>query len=300
MSTPVYPVLEGKVAIVTGAAMGMGEATARLFAEAGAKVVVADFNDELGTKVAESIVADGGQAAFTHVDVSNEAEVEAMVKFAVDTYGRLDAAVNNAARAPDQGGVHEFDPNVWDGIMAVDFKGVALCMKYEILQLRAQGDGGSIINISSVSGFRPQPNNPAYVAAKHAVVGLTKAAALENGMEGIRINSVAPGAIDTPHAARRDRALRLRRRRLRPAALDARPLRAGPRDRAGQPLARLRPVVVRARHDAAGRRRLHQPLIRPSPGYLARRRVDHRMPRTTPCGAFAVPCTCRPTDGIST
>ncbi|MGN6273885.1 MAG: SDR family NAD(P)-dependent oxidoreductase [Protaetiibacter sp.] len=198
MDTQTYPVLDGKVAIVTGAAMGMGEATAKLFAEAGAKVVVADFNDELGEKVAGEIRDAGHEASFVHVDVSNEEQVEAMVKFAVDTYGRLDVAVNNAARAPDQGPVHEFDPNVWDAIMAVDVKGVALGLKHEIRQMRAQGDGGSIINISSVSGFRPQPDNPAYVSAKHAVVGLTKAAALENGAVGIRINSVAPGAIDTP------------------------------------------------------------------------------------------------------
>lgn len=199
MSNPTtYPVLEGKVAIVTGAAMGMGEATAKLFAEAGAKVVVADFNEELGPKVAEEITAAGGVAAFVKVDVSNEEQVAAMVKFAVDTYGELNVAVNNAARAPDQGAIHEFDPNVWDGVMAVDLKGTALCMKHEILQMRAQGKGGSIINISSVSGFRPQPHNPAYVSAKHGVVGLTKAGAVENGMENIRINSVAPGAIDTP------------------------------------------------------------------------------------------------------
>jgi len=198
MTDTTYPVLQDKVAIVTGAAMGMGEATAHLFAEAGAKVVVADFNDDLGPKVAEAIKAAGGEAAFVKVDVSNEEQVEAMVKFAVATYGRLDVAVNNAARAPDQGPIHEFDPEVWDGVMAVDLKGTALCLKHEIRQMRAQGDGGSIINISSVSGFRPQPDNPAYVSAKHGVVGLTKAAAVENGMEGIRINSVAPGAIDTP------------------------------------------------------------------------------------------------------
>lgn len=110
MTDTTYPVLEGKVAVVTGAAMGMGEATAHLFAEAGAKVVVADFNDDLGPKVAEAITAAGGEAAFVKVDVSNEEQVEAMVKFAVDTYGRLDVAVNNAARAPDQGPIHEFDP----------------------------------------------------------------------------------------------------------------------------------------------------------------------------------------------
>src|SRR5690606_39542364 len=129
MGTQTYPVLSGKVAIVTGAAMGMGEATARLFAEAGAKVVVADFNDELGEKVAAESREAGGEAAFVHVDVSNEEQVEAMVTFAVDTYGRLDVAVNNAARAPDQGPVHEFDPQVWDAVMAVDLKGVALGLK---------------------------------------------------------------------------------------------------------------------------------------------------------------------------
>lgn len=198
MSLPVFPILEGKVAIVTGAAMGMGEATAKLFAASGAKVVVADFADELGAKVAADIKADGGEAAFVHVDVSNSQQVQAMVQFAVDTYGKLDVAVNNAARKPDQGPVHEFDEDYWDLLMSVDLKGVALCLKYELRQLRAQGNGGSIINISSVSGFRPQPDNPAYVSAKHGVVGLTKAAALENGDVNIRINAVAPGAIDTP------------------------------------------------------------------------------------------------------
>lgn len=194
----VYPVLQDKVAIVTGAAQGMGEATARLFAQAGAKVVLADFNEELGQQVTDSIKADGGEASFIKVDVSNEEQVEAMVKFAVDTYGELNAAVNNAARAPDQANIEDFDPDVWDGIMAVDLKGVALCLKYEIRQLKKQGKGGSLINIASVSGFRPQPQTAAYNSAKHGVVGLTKTAALEVGLDGIRVNAVAPGAIDTP------------------------------------------------------------------------------------------------------
>ncbi|MCL2466705.1 MAG: SDR family oxidoreductase [Micrococcales bacterium] len=190
-----FPVLEGKVAIVTGAAMGMGEATARLFAEAGARVVVADFADEKGQAVAESI----GQAAhFVHVDISDSAQVQAMVAQTVATFGRLDAAVNNAALTPDDKLVSEFDEDYWDRLMAVDLKGTALCMKYELRQMLAQGGGGSIINISSVSGFRPQPQNIAYVAAKHAVVGITKVAAVENGPHNIRVNSVAPGAIDTP------------------------------------------------------------------------------------------------------
>ncbi|MCM3786281.1 SDR family oxidoreductase [Neobacillus mesonae] len=193
-----FPVLEGKVAIVTGAAMGMGEATARLFAEAKAKVIIADFNEEKGRAVAESIKADGGEAAFVKVDVSNSEQVQEMVKFAVETYGKLDVAVNNAALTPDDKPVAEFDEAYWDRLIAVDLKGTALCMKYELQQLVKQGNGGSIINISSVSGFRPQPNNIAYVAAKHGVVGMTKVAALEYGAQNIRINSVAPGAIDTP------------------------------------------------------------------------------------------------------
>lgn len=193
-----FPILDGKVAIVTGAAMGMGYDTAKLFAEAGAKVVVADFNVELGEKVAAEIVAEGGQARFVKVDVSDSSQVQGMVAETVAAFGRLDVAVNNAALKPDNAPVTEFDEEYWDRLMSVDLKGTALCMKYEIRQLVAQGGGGSIVNISSVSGFRPQPNNIAYVAAKHGVVGMTKVAALEHGAQGIRVNSVAPGAIDTP------------------------------------------------------------------------------------------------------
>lgn len=193
-----FPVLENKVAIVTGAAMGMGAATAVLFAEAGAKVVVADFNDEGGAETVASIVNAGGTASFVHVDISDAAQVEAMVAHAVATYGRLDVAINNAALTPDDKPVAEFDEAYWDRLIAVDLKGTALCMKYELRELLAQGEGGSIVNISSVSGFRPQPNNVAYVAAKHGVVGMTKVAAMENGSHNIRVNSVAPGAIDTP------------------------------------------------------------------------------------------------------
>lgn len=190
-----FPVLDGKVAIVTGAAMGMGEATARLFAAAGAKVVVADFSDEKGAAVAESI---GAAAHFVHVDISDSSQVQALVAETVATFGTLDVAVNNAALTPDDKLASEFDEDYWDRLMAVDLKGTALCLKYELRQMIAQGHGGSIINISSVSGFRPQPQNIGYVAAKHAVVGITKVAAMENGPHGIRVNSVAPGAVDTP------------------------------------------------------------------------------------------------------
>lgn len=148
----VFPVLEGKVAIVTGAAMGMGEATARLFADAGAKVVLADLNEELGTKVAQSITTNGREAAFVKVDISKSDQVKHMVSFAVERFGRLDAAVNNAALKPDNAPAAEFDEAYWDRLMSVDFKGTALCMKHELAQMVAQGRGGSIINISSVTG----------------------------------------------------------------------------------------------------------------------------------------------------
>lgn len=193
-----YPVLEGKVAIVTGAAMGMGEATAELFAEAGAKVVLADYNVELGEQVTARLRDRGHEATFVATDISDPGQVEAMVAAAVAAYGRLDVAVNNAAITPDDKPAGEFDEEYWDRLMAVDLKGTALCLKYEIAQLVTQGGGGSIVNISSVSGFRPQPQNIAYVAAKHGVVGMTKVAALEYGARGIRVNVVAPGAIDTP------------------------------------------------------------------------------------------------------
>lgn len=190
--------LKDKVAIITGAAMGMGLATAELFAEEGAKVVVADFNEEAGKAAVENIKAKGGVAAFCKVDISVASQVEAMIKFAADTFGRLDCAVNNAALKPDNNAFHELDEAYWDRLQAVDLKGTALCMKYELRQFLAQGTGGSIVNISSINAFKPTTGNPAYQAFKHGVEGLTKAAAFEYGVKGIRINSVAPGAIRTP------------------------------------------------------------------------------------------------------
>ncbi len=190
--------LNGKVVIITGAAMGMGASTAELMAKAGGKIVVADFNEKAGLEQTQKILKSGGTASFVKVDVSKGPEVEAMVKFAVDTYGRLDGAINNAARTPDDKPLADMDETEFDALIAVDLKGVALCLKYEIRQMLKQGTGGSIVNTSSVSGIRPQPGTPVYVAAKHGVIGLTKQAAMDYSPQGIRINSVAPGAIDTP------------------------------------------------------------------------------------------------------
>jgi NAD(P)-dependent dehydrogenase (short-subunit alcohol dehydrogenase family) len=193
-----HPLLQDKTALVTGAAMGMGAATAKLFAAAGARVAVADFNEEAAAKTVTEIEADGGAAFYVKVDVSRPEQVRAMVEAVVSEYGRLDVAVNNAAITPDTNPLSELDEDYWDRLMSINLKGVALSLKYELQHLIKQDQGGSIINISSVRGFRPQPNAAAYVAAKHGVVGLTKVAAMENGSRNIRVNCVAPGAIDTP------------------------------------------------------------------------------------------------------
>lgn len=192
-----FPVLRGKVSVVTGAASGMGEETARLFAEAGAKVAVADINAEKGHAVADAIRDGGGEAVFVEVDISQAAEVEAMVADVVARWGRLDVAVNNAAIIPPNGMLTDFEEAEWDRLMSVDLKGTALCLKYELKHMQGQGGGGSIINISSGAGFRPLAGQVAYVVAKQGVHSLTRVAALENGPAGIRVNTVAPGAVDS-------------------------------------------------------------------------------------------------------
>ena len=191
-------ILKDKVAIVTGGGAGMGAATAKLFAEQGAQVVVAELDEETGQDIVDDIKTAGGKAVFVRTDVSMRKDVENMVKMALDEYGRLDVAVNNAARAPDTAPLADMEEKEFDSVISINLKSVALCLKYEIKQMMAQGDGGSIVNIASISGIRPQPGNPAYMASKHGVIGLTKSASFDYSAEGIRVNAIAPGAIKTP------------------------------------------------------------------------------------------------------
>lgn len=190
--------LDRKVAVVTGAGMGMGAATAKVFAGYGARVVVSDINAQAGAETVAAIRNAGGEAVFIACDVSVDAQIDELVAGTVAAFGRLDCAVNNAAIAPDVLPIAEADMDQWDRVIRVDLRAVMVCMKYQIRQFLAQGSGGAIVNVGSVSSVRPQPGNSAYVAAKHGVVGLTKTASLEYARHGIRVNAVLPGAIDTP------------------------------------------------------------------------------------------------------
>jgi NAD(P)-dependent dehydrogenase (short-subunit alcohol dehydrogenase family) len=188
---------EGKVAIVTGGTSGIGRATAVAFAREGAKVVVTGRREEQGLETVKMIEEIGGEGLFVQTDVRVADEVKAMVEKTVSAFGRLDYAFNNAGVEQGFSAFPDLEEKYFDKVMDTNVKGVWLSMKYQIPEMLKAG-GGAIVNCASVAGVIGMANAPAYIASKHAVVGLTKAAALEYGKQNIRINSVLPGGIETP------------------------------------------------------------------------------------------------------